>query len=178
MPHPVPLEIRLFASYARQDRDLVLRLMDLLAPLFKTLKGFRVEPWIDHRIEPGEPWDPAIQTALAAADLGLALLSPAFLASAYIARVETPTFVALGPARTGTDGPPVRIIRPILPVLLKDLPPASVTEYRGYEHLQVFKDQARRSFARTRGHTADAFAVELANSLHGKLRRLYPAVAA
>lgn len=72
----------------------------------------------------------------------------------------------------------MRVIRPILPLLLKDLPPATVTEHREFEHLQVFRDREGRSFARTRGHTADAFALALTAALHGKLARLYPPAAA
>lgn len=182
IPIPPHREISLFVSYARVDQDLVQRLLHCLKPLFATLRGYRVHPWIDHRIEPGVPWDPAIQAALDEADLGLALLSPAFLASAYIARVETPTFVAFGPGSAGAGergaAPAVRVLRPILPVLLKDLPEPGVLAPHGFEQLQIFRDRDGRSFQRTRGHTRDAFANALATALQRKLERLFPPAAA
>lgn len=171
----MPREIQLFAPYAHKDRAAVERRRDRLEPHFAILNGFRISPWIDHMIEPGVPWDDAIRTALAGADLGL-LLSPALLASSYIARVELPVFIELQPAPPG--GPALRITRPLLPVLLRDLPDATIAYHRGLEQLQVFKDQARRSFTRTRGPTSDAFALQFATALHAKLRRHYPVVAA
>lgn len=180
MSRPSPREIRLFVSYARADRDLVERLLEKLAPHLAILRDYRITRWIDHDLEPGEPWDPAIHAALEQADLGLMLLSPAFLASAYIAREELPAFIDLTPAGPAdqTRRPTLRLTRPLLPVLLRDLPPAGGFDHRGFDQLQLFKDEHRRSFANTRGATADAFALELATALHAKLTRHYPASAA
>jgi cell division protein FtsN len=77
--------IRVFVAYAREDevhRDQML----------KTLRDWerqgRIVVWADHRVVAGEPWDEAIRSKLAAADLFLFLMSRDSIASEYIDGVE------------------------------------------------------------------------------------------
>ena len=59
-----------FVSYAREDRDIALRLTD-------DLRAAGVDVWIDHRnIRGGDPWDEAVETALRQSPTMLVILSP------------------------------------------------------------------------------------------------------
>jgi len=168
----MPQDLRYFVSYARKDKDQVQRLLDLLEPRLAIARGFRFSPWIDDQIEVGERWTDAIGDALAACDFGLMLLSPNFFASGFIRREELPVFVER--IRNPSGDLQTRIRKPLVPVMLKDIPLDGSADLAGLEQLQVFRDQEGRTFHRTRCHTADAFADQLVAAILTKLRRIYP----
>ena len=81
MEHPV----KIFISYSHKDDSLMEEFNEFLQPL--VFSG-QIEIWNDKAINAGDLWDDDIKNALKAADIVLLLLSPSFLASTYINRVE------------------------------------------------------------------------------------------
>src|SRR5207237_1669311 len=76
--------VRLFVSYARDDRDLCLDLTERLKRLLGLSKHFAYVCWDDRDILAGERWDPRIWNELDACDFGLLMVSSSFLNSGYI----------------------------------------------------------------------------------------------
>lgn len=110
-----------FVSYAHADalaEDLLERLWREAGPS----RRYEYRPWRDNAILPGEGWDAEIRAALEASDVGLLLLSPAFLASSYVRAVELPALLG---------------VRPVLPVLLARLD-LQRHDLQGLERLQLF----------------------------------------
>jgi internalin A len=85
---PAPFRrTRAFISYSHQDQSYLAELQQHLA-LFQC-RGW-VDTWADTQIQPGQDWFAQIQHALATAKVTIFLVSPAFLASEFIARYELP----------------------------------------------------------------------------------------
>jgi tetratricopeptide (TPR) repeat protein len=81
------------------------RLLEFLSPL---VRQEDLAIWSDQQLEIGDEWNPEIQKQLGAAKVAVLLVSPAFLASKYIANSELPVLLR----RRSEDG------LAILPVLL------------------------------------------------------------
>jgi hypothetical protein len=79
---------KLFISYAHADRALTQPLLDLLNANLGACERNDYDVWIDTKIACGSAWDDSIRAELAAADLGLLLVSPSFRVSRYIQTVE------------------------------------------------------------------------------------------
>ncbi len=97
-----------FVSYAHEDEALCDELRKQLVVLER--KG-RIRSWHDRSIGPGEDWGGEIDYRLNAADLILMLISPDFMASDYISRVEVPRAMARHKSR-GACVVPI-ILRPV-----------------------------------------------------------------
>lgn len=82
-----------FLCYARDDAKLVTRLRRDLTPRLKIDRTLAYTLWSDDLILVGQRWDEEIRAALAAADFGLLLVSPAMLVRPYIVEVELPALV-------------------------------------------------------------------------------------
>ena len=81
---------QVFVSYSHKDSKWKDRLVDMLIPLIH----HRVVPvWWDDRIKPGQQWLREIEEALAAARVGLLLVSVNFLASEFIMKNELPALL-------------------------------------------------------------------------------------
>jgi hypothetical protein len=80
-----------FVSYAHEDKSWLLRLLQMLRPLER--QGL-VAVWSDEEIRAGEEWRPAIERSLEEARIAVLLISPAFLASDFIAHDELPPLLA------------------------------------------------------------------------------------
>ena len=121
--------ILFFVSYARANR----RLADhFLAGLFEQMllsRAYVYRLWTDTELLPGEAWDREIKAALDASELGLLLLSPAFLGSEYITRLEWPHFLASR--------------KPVIPVMFETVDFAR-HDLRGLEEKQVFRVTSER----------------------------------
>jgi tetratricopeptide (TPR) repeat protein len=98
-----------FVCYAHADnaprKRWLHRLLEHLAPV---VRHDEITVWSDHNLQAGEQWDEEIAQQLAAARVAVLLVSPAFLASEYIANSELPVLLK----RSHDDG------LTILPVLL------------------------------------------------------------
>lgn len=77
----------IFISYSRQDSKQLEELQGFLKPLER---DFSLKPWTDRQIQPGDDWKAAIDQALAEANIGLLLVTQAFVASDFIAKHELP----------------------------------------------------------------------------------------
>jgi hypothetical protein len=86
----------IFVSYSHADRDWLDRLRMHLAPY---ARGERLDLWYDGRLAPGDDWAAEIDRAIAEARVVVLLVTPDFLASEFVARVELPAILR----RAGTD---------------------------------------------------------------------------
>src|SRR5262245_12427447 len=127
------IPIAFFVSYAHADRrfaDIFLqRLTEHLAPS----KRYAYTWWRDTGLLVGERWQDEIQQGLAACQLGLRLVTPAFLASKYIIQHELPQFIGNGS-------------KPVIPVMLRTID-LQRHDTRGLEDYQFFRLNNVRSFA-------------------------------
>jgi hypothetical protein len=81
----MPTPINIFIIYAREDREIKLRLLTFLNPL---KDAFNLNIWHDDYIQPGQEWKPHIESRLEQTDLFLLLVSADFMDSAFIHQVE------------------------------------------------------------------------------------------
>jgi FixJ family two-component response regulator len=75
-----------FVSYSHHDRRCAEEMMEHV----KALKGLGVRAWIDTQIPPSHKWKDEINRALAKAKAAICLVSPHFIASDFITKVELP----------------------------------------------------------------------------------------
>lgn len=82
-----PVRSTVFISYAHGDKRWLAMIQTMLDPL---VRADRIAVWDDTRIKPGTKWQAEIKRAIRSARVALLLVSPRFLASAYIAGNELP----------------------------------------------------------------------------------------
>jgi hypothetical protein len=85
-----------FISYSHADRKWLERLEKHLKPY---VHGEKLDVWDDTKITAGSNWAPEIERAMANARVAVLLVSPDFLASDYVTKVEFPEILR----RAGTD---------------------------------------------------------------------------
>ena len=99
----------IFVCYAHADNQPPKRWLDrLLEHLSPLVRQEDLAVWSDQRLKLGDEWNPEIQRQLGVVKVAVLLVSPAFLASRYIANSELPVLLR----RASDDG------LKILPVLL------------------------------------------------------------
>ena len=158
-------KVTLFVSYARANRVLASKFLDRFRDSVGPARNYSYSFWRDGDILVGEGWHEEIQQAIEKSDLGLLLISPAFLASQYIAENELPKFVGL------------RSKKPVIPVMLQPVD-LDLHDLKGLKHRQIFRlDRSRfhnpKSFAECTGQQRDDFALGLFRQVESKLARLY-----
>ena len=82
---------RVFLSYSHQDRVWRDAFRQMLGPV---LERYGVELWADDHIRSGDRWERVIGNALDGTDLGLLLVTPAYLVSSFSWEVEIPGLLA------------------------------------------------------------------------------------
>jgi hypothetical protein len=113
-----------FISYAHANRTLADHLLDRLREQMIPSRSYEYRLWRDTAILVGEDWDAEIKAALKESDLGLLLLSPAFLGSPYITGIEWPHFLNEG--------------KPVIPVMLEPVD-FKRHDLHGLEAKQIFR---------------------------------------
>jgi len=100
-------KINFFTSYAHEDMASANSLLhDLQVQLAPSLR-YDYQLWRDTMLLVGEDWQVEICTALADSQLGLLLLSPAFLSSRFITNIELPHYLNNS--------------KPVIPVMLQKI---------------------------------------------------------
>lgn len=107
----------------------------------------------------GEDWDEQITEAITKCDMGLLLISPAFLASNYITKKELPSFVAGA--------------KPSVPVMLQPVD-FELHDLKGLQKQQIFRFDYEgfkepRAYGECKGQRRAAFALELFRQIEKKL---------
>jgi internalin A len=78
-------DIKIFVSYSHKDSEWLTKLEKYLKSLSQN-----IDLWSDQRINPGDEWAKEIETALAAAQIAILLVSQDFIASDFINTNELP----------------------------------------------------------------------------------------
>ena len=86
-------KVRLFISYAQKAAGAAESFCAAFEEYCACSKKYAYEFWRDVNLLPGEKWEEEISRQLAVCDGGLLLISPSFLNSAFIARVELPALM-------------------------------------------------------------------------------------
>ena len=156
-------KITVFVSYARANRDLATRFLKKFKEQAAPSRQYQYVFWRDNDILVGEKWHEEIQVALAQCDVGLVLISPAFLGSQYIQDHELPKFLKSGG-------------KPVIPVLLQPID-LDRHDLKGLRRTQIFRlDRPRFAFPKAYGECSgaqrDQFALELFRQVEARLDKV------
>jgi hypothetical protein len=162
-------KIKIFVSYARANRDLATRFLEKYREQVGPSKSYKYIFWRDAGILVGERWHDEIQGALKGCDLGLLLVSPAFLGSQYIGEHELPGFV-------GDDA------RPLIPVMLQPVD-FERHDLKGLKRTQIFRldsprFQSPKAYGDCTGRQRNRFVQELFRQVEARLDKIVGSKAA
>jgi len=156
--------ITIFVSYARANKRLVTSLLDKYSEQVAASKRYNYVFRRDEDILVGENWHGEIQQALSDCDVGLLLVSPAFLGSQYIERHELPEFVG-------------KKAKPVIPVMLQRVD-FEFQDLKGLRRAQIFRldspnSRSSKAYGECAGGTRDDFAQELFRQVESRLAKLF-----
>ena len=156
-------KVKFFVSYARANKDLATRFLEKFREQASPSKKYKYIFWRDSKILVGEQWNDKIQEALRQCDLGLVLISPAFLGSQYITEHELPKFV-------GSKA------KPLIPVMLQPVD-FQYHDLKGLQKAQIFRlDRPRfrspKSYGECTGRQRNQFALDLFRQVELRLDKL------
>jgi len=117
--------ITLFVSYARANQALVDRFIESLSEQMKPSRTYEYRLWCSMDLLAGTDWNREIRKELKASHSALLLISPAFLCSNYIKRVELPCLLH-------------NEHRPVFPILLQPVD-FERHDLLGLERIQIFQ---------------------------------------
>ena len=81
---------RIFVSYAHKDARWLEDFKEQMKPYVRSLQ---FHAWTDRDLKPGDKWEEVIGAQMANADIGVLLVTPAFLASDFIFENELPALL-------------------------------------------------------------------------------------
>lgn len=148
----------LFLSWSHQDLALKDDLVRRLTPSLSILRDLRIGWWEDSQLLLGDDFRSAIVAELGDCDYGVLLLSPSYVASAFVTTYELPRFAGPAADRGG------------LPVALRPLPLDGSRELHGIEQQMIFRYRGK-AFSELSGAGRDAFASELATQIGRRILR-------
>lgn len=153
-----------FVSYARKNKQLADKFLSLFDEQTGASKRYDYEKWQDYKILPGENWHEEIQKAIKGCDLGLLLISPSFLGSAYIKEHELPHF-------TGKRA------KAVLPLMLRKVS-FERHDLLGLEEKQIFRLQSKRfkeprAFSELTAPRREDFAYEFFLQVEKRLDKIF-----
>ncbi|MCA9499704.1 MAG: toll/interleukin-1 receptor domain-containing protein [Nitrospirales bacterium] len=155
--------VTVFVSYARANRDLATRFLKKFKEQAAPSKQYHYTFWRDNDILVGEKWHEEIQYALGECDVGLVLLSPAFLGSQYIQNNELPNFVKSGR-------------KSLIPVMLQPID-LERHDLKGLQQTHIFRlDRPRfaspKAYGECSGAHRDQFALEVFRQVEARLDKV------
>lgn len=155
--------IHFFISYAHTDDELATIFIDEFKEMSGPSKRYEYIFWQDTEILPGENWKEEIQAALKNCDLGLLLISPAFLGSEFIVSDELPKFI-------GDKA------KPVIPIMLKKVN-FERHDLKGLKSAQIVRHKAKnkkdlKSFAQCGRNQKAEFVYELFDKVEARIDKL------
>ncbi|MGD8940489.1 MAG: toll/interleukin-1 receptor domain-containing protein [Gammaproteobacteria bacterium] len=152
-------KISYFVSYAHKNKALANDFLDRLGDVLAPSKTYKYSRWKDTDLIVGEDWDEQVTKAIAECDMGLLLISPAFLASNYITKKELTLFVSGA--------------KPSVPVMLQPVD-FILHDLKGLQEKQIFRFDFEgftepRAYGECKGQRRDAFVLELFRRIERKL---------
>ena len=158
------IRIRFFVSYAHADDEYSNAFIDEFKEMSAPSKKYEYVVWRDTEILPGENWAKEIKKALRECDLGLLLISPAFLGSEFIDAEEVPEFI-------GDKA------KPMIPIMLK-MVNLKRHNLKGIDSNQIFRlkvpgVKTRKSFAQCSTTQRTDFVFELFEQVEARLDKLH-----
>jgi hypothetical protein len=158
----VKKKINVFISYAHKNKVLANQLLNKLDEYLAPSKHYDFNLWIDKNINVGENWQEQILNARDVADIGLLLISPAFLTSKFITELELPVFIG-------------DRAKPMLPLMLAKVD-FERHDLKGLDKYQIFrldheKFKEPRAYGDLKPKRRDEFAWSVFQLIHDKLEK-------
>ena len=155
-------KIKVFVSYARANRNLATRFLEKFREQVAASKKYNYIFWQDTKILVGEEWHDEIQEALKEFDMGLLLISPAFLGSQYINKHELPKLM--------------RSAKLLIPIMLQQVD-FERHDLKGLRRSQIFRLHSQRfqtpkAYGDCIGSQRDRFAQSLFREVELRLDKL------
>ncbi len=157
------IKVEVFVSYAHADDEYADAFLYGFKEMVAPSKKYRFEFWQDHVILAGETWVKEIRNALERCNLGLLLVSPAFLASSFITEEELPKFVG-------------KSSKPVIPVMLRKVN-LKLHDLKGLEETQLFGlkmgPKNNRSYAQCGSSQISDFVYSLHEQVEARLNKCW-----
>jgi len=151
--------IKLFISYAHKNKQLVTDFRNRFDDHLHASINFDYQLWQDIEIKVGTVWEEELLTSLKQCDMGILLVSPAFLVSNYIIDKEIPLLLSKG-----------KIIIPVAlyPIDFKHYDLHGLAKRQFFFLNKTSFDQPR-SFLELKGPRRDDFTLELFKEIEEQL---------
>jgi len=164
MANKARITIKFFVSYAHADQEYAIAFMDEFKEMSAPSEKYEYVFWQDTEILPGENWRDEIRVALDNCEVGLLLISPAFLASKFIDAEELPQLVG---DKT----------KPIIPIMLK-MVNLKRHNLKGLDGNQIFRLKVEgvkelKSFAQCSASQRTDFVYDLFDKVESRLDKLH-----
>lgn len=158
------IKISFFVSYAHKDDEYAIDFVDEFKEMSAPSEKYEYVFWKDSEILPGQNWRQEIIAALENCELGLLLISPAFLGSEFIGSEELPKFI--GDKK-----------KPIVPIMLK-MVNLKRHNLKGIDSAQIYRLKVEgvkrlKSFAQCSPSQKTDFVYDLFDKVEQRLDKHY-----